>query len=264
MRQLSLGLGITLGILLSMSGCKPKYPKCDSDDHCADGEVCYNQECQECSDSSRCIEKYGAGYECADGRCQVASGCQTNSDCAGQVCRSGQCVDECTTGSECGSGQCESGRCIGDCEADIDCGAGQSCQNGVCTGSGLSTTGDTTGACEIGSDGSIISMTPIAFDFNEYTLTGEAQGVLERTAACLQRTSGSAVVIEGHCDERGTQEYNLALGEKRANTVKSYLRNLGVDASRMLTRTKGENEPVCYDATEPCFARNRRVEFVRE
>ena len=74
---------------------------------------------------------------------------------------------------------------------------------------------------------------------------------------------GVTIVVEGHCDERGTQEYNLALGEKRANTVKSYLKNLGIDTSRMNTRSKGENEPVCRRSSESCWADNRRVQFIQ-
>ena len=73
----------------------------------------------------------------------------------------------------------------------------------------------------------------------------------------------AAVQVDGHCDERGTEEYNLALGEKRAATVRSYLRNLGIDTSRMDMRSKGENEPVCREQSDDCWSQNRRVQFIQ-
>ena len=72
------------------------------------------------------------------------------------------------------------------------------------------------------------------------------------------------LVLEGHGDERGTQEYNLALGERRATAVRSYMRNLGIDQNRMKTRSMGENQPLCNDSSEECYSRNRRVNFVQQ
>jgi peptidoglycan-associated lipoprotein len=115
-----------------------------------------------------------------------------------------------------------------------------------------------------GGSGEVVALGTVNFDFDRYELTLDARGALEQNAKCLEEAPGVTIVIEGHCDERGTQEYNLALGEKRANTVKSYLRNLGVDTSRMQTRSKGENEPVCNGAGENCYSQNRRVQFIQE
>jgi peptidoglycan-associated lipoprotein len=70
------------------------------------------------------------------------------------------------------------------------------------------------------------------------------------------------ILIEGHCDERGTNEYNLALGERRANAAKDYLASLGVDAARVKTVSYGKERPVCTEATESCWAKNRRAHLV--
>jgi peptidoglycan-associated lipoprotein len=110
----------------------------------------------------------------------------------------------------------------------------------------------------------VVALETVNFDFDKYDLTISARGALDQNAKCLEEAPGVTIVIEGHCDERGTQEYNLALGEKRANTVRGYLRNLGIDVSRMQTRSKGENEPVCNGASEDCYAQNRRVQFLQE
>jgi len=106
-------------------------------------------------------------------------------------------------------------------------------------------------------------MKPILFDFDDYQLTDASRSALSETADCL-RDFPARIVIEGHCDERGTQEYNLALGEKRASMVRSYLRTMGLDPTLLVTRSKGENEPVCNRATGSCYALNRRVEFLRK
>ena len=88
--------------------------------------------------------------------------------------------------------------------------------------------------------------------------------LLDQAAKCMKEAPQVKVVVEGHGDERGTQEYNLALGEKRANAVKGYLKNLGVDNNRLGTRSKGENEPLCNESNESCWATNRRVQFIQQ
>ena len=100
---------------------------------------------------------------------------------------------------------------------------------------------------------------PVFFDFDEYILTSAALDSSRGLAECLNAVSG-AVQLEGHCDERGTDEYNLALGQRRANTVKKALTNLGVDESRMRSLSYGEERPSCSDHDEACWRQNRRVE----
>jgi peptidoglycan-associated lipoprotein len=102
----------------------------------------------------------------------------------------------------------------------------------------------------------------IFFDFDRYAIRRDAQPVLEGDAAWLKRTLGKSVLIEGHCDERGTQAYNLVLGEKRARSTKHYLEDLGVPASRMKIISYGEMRPFCKERDEDCYQQNRRAHFV--
>jgi peptidoglycan-associated lipoprotein len=102
---------------------------------------------------------------------------------------------------------------------------------------------------------------PIYFDFDRSDLRPEAREVLNQKAEMLRRYPDIRVRIEGHCDERGTVEYNLALGERRARTAYDYLASLGVPGDRMKTVSYGKEIPVCGESTEECWARNRRDHF---
>ncbi len=258
-----------IAAVFTVSGCKPKYPNCENDEHCAEkGEVCVNKQCQECRDDTQCQAKYpDEERECVTGRCEVKPECRSDADCADQglVCRGEQCVPECTADEDCPAGHtCVDQKCVGECETDIECGPGRECVAGVCqdvAGAAL----DISSACQpVSGSGDVVAMQVVNFDFDRYDLTIDARSALDQNAECLRQAPSVTIVMEGHCDERGTQEYNLALGEKRAATVRSYLRNLGIDTSRMETRSMGENQPVCTQSTESCYARNRRVEFVQQ
>ena len=98
----------------------------------------------------------------------------------------------------------------------------------------------------------------VFFDFDKYNLTPESRRTLERQAAWLQRFPAVTLTIEGHCDERGTREYNLALGERRANSAKAYLVALGVDANRLNTISYGKERPEALGSNESAWAQNRR------
>ena len=102
----------------------------------------------------------------------------------------------------------------------------------------------------------------IYFDFDRYELREDARTVLAENARRLQGKAGARVSIEGHCDERGTVEYNLALGEKRAAAAKDYLVNYGITADRLSTVSFGEERPIDPAGTEDAYAKNRRDEFV--
>lgn len=102
----------------------------------------------------------------------------------------------------------------------------------------------------------------ITFDYDSSELRDDARLTLRENAAWLQSNSGATVEIEGHCDDRGTVEYNLALGAKRARIVKDYLVDLGVGSQRLTTISYGEELPLCYEQTESCWQRNRRAHFV--
>lgn len=99
------------------------------------------------------------------------------------------------------------------------------------------------------------------FDYDKYTIRDDARAALENNARWLNANPKARVKIEGHCDERGTNEYNLALGERRAQAVKRFLVTLGVDGGRLSTISYGEEHPVCKDQNEACYAKNRRAHF---
>jgi peptidoglycan-associated lipoprotein len=129
---------------------------------------------------------------------------------------------------------------------------------------GASTTPTTTATAPQGpAPGSVEQFTTeigdrVYFGFDRYDLTAEAQAQLQKEAAWLKTYPQYRFVIEGNCDDRGTREYNLALGERRATAVKNYLIALGIDANRMQTISYGKERPVCTDASESCWAQNRR------
>jgi peptidoglycan-associated lipoprotein len=98
----------------------------------------------------------------------------------------------------------------------------------------------------------------VHFGYNEYNVDDSDKTTLQRQAAWLQKYPRVEVKIEGHCDERGTREYNLALGARRANAVKEYLISAGVSSARLDTISYGKERPICTDSNESCWAQNRR------
>ena len=102
----------------------------------------------------------------------------------------------------------------------------------------------------------------VYFAFDDYTLNSESQSSLSQLADFLKGQGSVVVQIEGHCDERGSIEYNLALGERRAQSVKNYLVQLGVDPARLPTISYGEEKPSVDGSNESAWSRNRRAEFV--
>ncbi len=102
----------------------------------------------------------------------------------------------------------------------------------------------------------------IHFEFDSAQLSSMAKQLIEEKAEWLGANSGVAVIIEGHCDERGTTDYNIALGERRAIVVKNYLVNLGISGSRLTTVSFGEEKPLDPAANEAAYRKNRRAQFV--
>jgi len=103
----------------------------------------------------------------------------------------------------------------------------------------------------------------VFFDYDQYSIERETVPTLMQNAqVLLKRYPNHQVVIEGHCDERGTEEYNLVLGERRAMAVKNYLVDLGVTASSIRILSLGKHEPFCLQSTLRCFQQNRRAHFV--
>jgi peptidoglycan-associated lipoprotein len=230
------------------SSCGPKYPKCDKDEHCAEkGEVCVEGMCQQCRDDTNCEE----GMTCKGGRCEPKSECSSDSDCTdNKVCRSGKCQIECQSDGDCGVGlKCQNNRCIDKlaCASDADCAEGMSCISGRCGVQNASR--------------AMCDYPAVRFPFNEATLSEGVKSELQGVAECL-KSKGGRVTIEGHCDERGTEEYNLALGDRRAREVRKYLVRLGVPENKLEILSKGENEPKSSASTEEGWSENRRAEFI--
>jgi peptidoglycan-associated lipoprotein len=96
------------------------------------------------------------------------------------------------------------------------------------------------------------------FDLDQSTIREDARAVLQKNAEWMRRWTSTRVAVEGHCDSRGTSEYNLALGERRASAVKGYLVSLGIASDRVVTVSKGKETPVCGEESESCWQQNRR------
>ena len=245
-------VAMLLGGLVTV-GCGPKYPNCKNDEHCKEkGEYCVNQKCVECSTKDHCVAKTGdACMTCGAGNtCSKVPGCcHTDLDCPGGKCwksegaATGRCGGECKSNADCKEGfECIGERCVKrqtGCE-ETGCAPGKKCVNGVCVW-----------ACDLAS---------VYFDFNESTLTSEGKSTMERNSECA-KTLGVSIRIEGHCDERGTEEYNMALGERRAKTMLQFLKDRGV-TTPLNKISFGEEKPVCTQSAESCWSRNRRTEFL--
>ena len=105
------------------------------------------------------------------------------------------------------------------------------------------------------------ALTDVYFDFDQYAIRSDARSTLNTTASILKAQSNQTIVVEGHCDERGTNAYNLVLGERRAKAVKQELQTLGLAASQLQIASYGKERPVCTEHSEACRQLNRRVHF---
>jgi len=139
-------------------------------------------------------------------------------------------------------------------EAALDGGIGSSEFD---TGSGVGAAGDGYGEPE-----KVRELASIYFDFDSYDIRSDARATLKANAGAIQsRDEWRSVIVEGHTDERGSEEYNLALGERRANATRQYLEDLGVPGSRMQVVSFGETAPAVQGNDESAWRWNRRVEF---
>ncbi|MGH9861876.1 MAG: peptidoglycan-associated lipoprotein Pal [Candidatus Acidiferrales bacterium] len=100
------------------------------------------------------------------------------------------------------------------------------------------------------------------FDYDKSEIRPDARVALTQTAEFMRQYTEARVLVEGHCDERGSTEYNLSLGDRRAAAVKDYLTSLGIDARRIQTVSYGKERPFCFESTEECWQTNRRGHFV--
>lgn len=192
--------------------------------------------------------------------------CKTSNDCAaqqgyGKVCVEGKC-QECGKNEDCPSGfVCQANKCAPkpECDEQTPCPSGQTCQAGRCTG--------TRTPAEVGAGQQVTPAAPICelkrvhFEFDDASLKGDARDVLAKDADCVRQLNAKTVRIEGNSDERGTNEYNLHLGQRRAEAVRRYLVNLGLSGVQFDVVSFGEEQPICTEATEDCWKQNRRAEI---
>ncbi len=114
-----------------------------------------------------------------------------------------------------------------------------------------------------GSDsGSITGLQTVFFEYDKSTLSAGEKAKLTANVEWLKKNSGSKMTVEGHCDQRGSNEYNLSLGERRANAVKQMMQSMGVSASRLTTVSFGEEKPLMQGESDEAMAKNRRANFV--
>jgi len=106
------------------------------------------------------------------------------------------------------------------------------------------------------------ALQPIYFDFDKSFVREDAKPALQKVADYMKANKGAKIQIQGNCDERGTSEYNMALGDRRATAAKKYLAGLGVDGNRLSTLSYGKEKPICTDHSEDCWQKNRRGDFV--
>jgi peptidoglycan-associated lipoprotein len=242
-------LVVVAAALVLSAGCGPKYPNCKGDKDCKEKEYCVNGKCQQCRPNEKDCP---AGQECAEGACKAIPGwCSDSSQCPpDQSCLGNKC-QPCTADDQCGEGKCHKGRCQPKnfCLKDDDCPQDQDCINSRCVSGKRSSAGGPTPSC---------ALEAVYFDFNESALTSNAGDVLSKDAACLKQAKRPAT-LEGHADARGTEEYNLALSERRAIAVKKYLTNLGVSGEQLRTVPKGKTEAT--GTNEAGWAKDRRVDI---
>lgn len=233
-------------LLLGMVACPAKKtmvrkpvekPICRNSEQCrTDGSgpavaYCVSGNCVRCRYDGDCP----GSDRCTDGRCAQINECPCPD---GAVCDSGKCVDE-------SSQEPSAALTVPEADADSLIAISEACRP-------LDPT-----------SGTLVDLSAIRFEYDNWLLSDDARAVLDANADCLREVPSLKITVEGHCDERGTPEYNLGLGEKRANVVREYLEHIGVPKDRLLTVSMGEERPICGGADDVCWSKNRRVELIQ-
>jgi peptidoglycan-associated lipoprotein len=187
--------------------------------------------------------------------------CDTDEDChEGEFCVNGRC-QQCRTDEDCAAGErCAEGACEaipGYCESNGDCPTGQECKNNRCTEVTQQQT-DLDKPEDTEPDTSC-SLQPVYFGFDSSTISSSARNTLQSNADCIEQKDMGSVHLTGHADPRGTEEYNLALGERRARSVKEYMQQLGVSKDKLSISSMGEE--MASGTDEESWAKDRKVEF---
>lgn len=187
--------------------------------------------------------------------------CDNDEQChEGEFCVNGRCQD-CRDDSQCPVGQqCDSGACApipGWCNSDADCPSDQECVNNHCQARPVvaDTTQTPTAAPQE------CQLQPIYFQFDESALDDAARSALQADVSCMQERSIQNVTVTGMCDPRGTEEYNMALGDRRARATRDHLQRLGVERRRLQTRSVGEEMATGSD--EYGWSRDRRADITQ-
>lgn len=185
--------------------------------------------------------------------------CGDDNDChQGEFCVNGQC-QQCRTDGDCELGQhCNAGRCDpieGYCGSTSDCGAGEDCENNRCVA--RQSVEPTPAAVPQTSD---CSLQEVHFEFDSDSLDSGARDAIAANARCIRERSMGRVHVTGYTDNRGTEEYNLALGDRRARAVLDYLRSLGVTAS---LSASSMGEEMAQGETEGAWRQDRKVTFIQ-
>jgi len=218
---------VLAAVAVVVPACTPDYPSCDSDKNCHDKEFCVEHKCQQCRTSTDCA----TGNQCNAGKCEAIPGfCRSKSECPG--------------GTKCINGSCTAKK---PCKTENDCAQNEDCVEGFCVSERPAAPPP-----------AVCALDPVYFDFNESALTTDATARLAVDGDCLKKV-GRAATLTGHTDPRGTQEYNLALSEKRAQSVRDHLGRLGIDGTKMITLPRGALDAKGTD--EPSWAQDRRVDF---
>ena len=228
---MSRSLLLLLAVLAASCSDPPKKPGCTGDKDCKNGLVCSDNKCVECKSDAQCP----AGKKCSANACITAPECTKDDQCpTGKVCQAGKCKS-CAVDSECGpGGTCEAGACkrASKCTKDEDCADDEDCVNGFCKRAGVGT-----------NVGATCTLATVYFGFDDSSIQPSERDRLDANASCLESTKGKSIFLSGHTDTSGTEEYNIALSERRARAVADYMARLGADPARMQVVPKGETEP---------------------
>ena len=185
--------------------------------------------------------------------------CDNDENChEGEYCVNGQCQAcrgdaDCPAGQHCASGACEP--ISGFCQSNADCPDGRECQNNRCVAMTQSNTD--LGNNSSGNEGGC-ELHAIHFGFDQDELDSSARNTIQANVDCMRERNLSGVHVTGYCDPRGTEEYNLALGDRRARSVMSYMISLGLDGNAVSASSMGEE--MAQGTDESSWARDRRVE----
>jgi peptidoglycan-associated lipoprotein len=236
--------GLVIGLAPGGCGDSAKKPGCTSSADCKTNLVCAANRCVECTEDAQCP----TGKTCSANACVAGPECTGDATCAdGQLCQAGKCK-ACASDNECGpGGSCQAGACLRGkkCSKDDQCADDEDCRGGVCTKAGAATGADPT--CKLET---------VYFAFDAANVPTTERDHLSGDAACIEKTKGKTIYLVGHTDSSGTEEYNIALSERRAQSVADYLSRLGTDPARLQIIPKGKTAPTGLGDD-----RDRRVEF---